>query len=1354
MQKLLSFFMLLLFLIYVTSCRPKENANENKTAIASPVIANDISNQKISSFAEDAQGHIWIGTFRGLNKYNVHEFHQYFCTDDSLDLPDNQIQDIFRDSKNRLWISTVNGACLYTDKDNFQRIPITIPNQNGTQFLEDKNGKIFLNMVFQLCVYNSEKKQFDCAIKAFDPQGTFSGRCYIDNNNRLWAVNPLALRCYNSSTIKLEDSIPTKHSVYYSYMRDNGELWLVGENSLSVFDTRTRKYIDVPKVIRNHPVLSKSTINYIYPYENNSLLINTTENGMFLYNYIEGFVIHQDENGFPFEVPHFKISKMFTDSQKNLWIGSVDQGYVVRYNYKKRFNNNNYLCSCVKQKSVVAVAIDKEKHLWISTLMDGLYMYDLDSRKVEKINMQKILPQDNQENHDVSYLFVDESNAIWMVVSSNKVMRCRYKNGMLQVEATYPILFPMCITQDRNNTIWVSTASQFVYALRQRETKFKPIQLYNKGFIFIPGMLLLSTGEILFAAFNNSMQLVDPNTWKSKELKISNEDINTCIPRSVFIPTKLYEDMKGDIWIGTVSNGLMRYSPSTKRMYPISGISCTDISSIEEDRQGNIWVSTQYGLYKYDRTVGKFTSYYAADGIGGNQFYERTSCRLPNGALVFGGTHGLTVFDPIDVTFKRNIPLLFEDLKIHNKLIRPQNESCIDKHLSYKPDIHLDHDQNSFSISFAALDYCEYERVHYCYKLEGFDKYWIDAGNNREAYYANLPVGTFTFKVKITNNDKTIVEAENSLQIIVSPAPWATWWAYCIYFIVIAGVIYLLFSAYLRIKTEKEAALRAEQEKAQEQRVNKMNMSFFSNISHEFRTPLTMISGPVAQMCDSPEIKGENKKLLYIVQRSVDRMLKLVNQLMDFNKLENDTLRLKVKRMDVISILQQLTDVFKVNAQNKNITLSTFGLEDSFILWLDEDKVDKIMGNLLSNALKFTPIGGKIDIDFDVITRDDALKQFSLTDKDVDIQYIKVTVTDTGKGIPENQMEKIFIKYYQVEDQSEGTYNWGTGIGLYYARSLAELHHGYLKASNRKVGNGAIFTLILPINEISYTEEERSVEQGTQEDVFPLSDKKPYKQVENLNSTGKQQTLLVVDDDTEVAYYLKAMLSSYYNVICRFDANSALEAINEEVPDLILSDVVMPGVDGYQLCRQIKEDLLLCHIPVILVTAKTTVENQVEGLDIGADAYVTKPFDPNYLLALIKSQLKNREKIRNILGSTTQTNNISKNVLSPQDNAFMTDLYHLMESELSNTELDIVHMTARLKISRTKLYYKIKGLTGENPGVFFKKYKLNRAAELISEGKYTISEIADMTGFTTLSHFSVTFKKHFGIVPSEYKGIN
>lgn len=1233
-----------------------------------------------------------------------------------------------------MWISTVNGVCQYTDKDNFKNIRLSGNNRNGLRLSESSKGDILLTTLTGICLYNSSEECFEPAIYDFDTSSMFIINSFVDAQDNCWVITSKDMRCYSLSNYKRTFSMKREEYCRASCLLKNGELWMAGNQSVSIFDVRQRKYLSLPEAIASHPVLSHVPVEYIYPYENGVLLC-TQGRGVFYYDKTSKTVIHQGENGFPFEVPNFKISRMFNDSQGNLWIGSVGQGYAVYYRYKKLFNNNNYLSSYFKDKSVISLSADKHQNLWIATLMDGVFVYRFGNQQLEKIDRNELFGRGEGNTAYVNQLYVsDIDGTVWMTATSNEVLKCKYEEGRFRVEQRYMVNVPMSIVEDDKQNLWIGTASSFLYVLRKGDKAFSRFPVFS-GYTFIPGLLPIGNGTILASAFYQPLKLVSADGTIS-EPKVNIQDFERCIQRSVFIPTDLYKDSSGNIWIGTVSNGLMCYSPESGKVTPFPGTTCTDISSIEEDRQGNLWISTLYGLSKYIPQTDKWINYYEADGLGGNQFYDRASCCLDDGTLVFGGTHGVTIFQPTNMQVRHDIPLLFEDIKIHNTLVRPGKGACIDRHLSYNPDINLKYDQNGFSISFAALDYSESERLHHYYKLDGFDQYWINAHNNKEAYYANLPAGTYTFRVRITQNDQSTIVGENAIRVIVHPAPWATWWAYTFY--LIAGITILAFfiRAMWRIRVEKQAVLRAEQAKAQEQFINKMNMSFFANISHEFRTPLTMISGPISLLYSSSDITGENKNLLRIVQRSVNRMLRLVNQMLDFNKLENDTLKLKVRPTEIVVFLKELTDIFRVNAESKSITMITNGLEGSFIAWIDEDKIDKIFTNLMSNALKYTPAGGRINVNFDIVSGEDA------------VQVVKIEVINTGQ-IPDDKLEKIFERYYQISDEHGGIYNWGTGIGLYYARSLARLHHGSLTASNLKDDNKVMFTLIVPVGQSAYSEAERSHEQVNQLEAFPLEENPlPVKPDPDLDKEKK--TIMVVDDDSEVAYYLEMLLGSDYQVVCRFNAESALEAITENAPDLILSDVVMPGKDGYWLCREIKESLQLCHIPVILVTAKTTIENQVEGLNVGADAYVTKPFEPHYLMALIKSLLNNREKTRSLLSRSTQTDKMDENVLSPQDNMFMTELYHLMESELSNPELDVTRMTQLLKISRTKFYYKVKGLTGENPSVFFKTYKLNRAAELLKEGKYTISEIADMTGFNTLSHFSKSFKQQFGIPPSEY----
>jgi signal transduction histidine kinase/ligand-binding sensor domain-containing protein/DNA-binding response OmpR family regulator len=1321
-----------------------DKAPENRSLIISP----EISNQQITAFAEDSLGHIWIGTSRGLNKFNVHEFQQYFNTDDSLSLCFDQISRIFRDSRNRLWIGTRGGLCRYTEKDCFERIPIESYSQNIVEMLEDSEGRIFLNMVEQLCKYQPEENRVTVVIPNFDVDKNWSTRCFIDKSGQLWAVSSNTIRCYETSNLKLLKSTSLQTPAHYAFMQDNGVLWLPWGNRLTMYDTRNDKYLPIPDAIRKHPRLLESIITQIYPYSDSALLINTT-NGLFLYNLANQTVVYQTEDGFPFNAPNSKITTMFTDSQKNLWIGTVDQGYMVKYSYKERFNANNYLFSHFENKSVTAMAADKSGNLWLATAMNGVFMYNAENKTVYPIETQQFLRAEEKFFiNRVTNIFIDNEGFLWLMSEMNRILRCRYANGQLHLEKEYwlPTGGSLSMMQDAAGNFYIAGFNENVYVMRKGETQFTPLTLFSPHYVFTNKIIRLADGNILLGAFAENLVLISDGGKTVKRIEVLQY-----IKNSVFVPTALFEDSAGDIWFGTMYNGLFRYSPKTGSVEAFGGTACRDICEILEDTQRNLWISTLFGLSKYDRATGKIVNYYKSDGIGGNQFNERSACRTKDGTLIFGGTHGLTFFNPAEPAEKRHIPLLFENLKINNKPVFPYNSPIIDKHLSYNPTVRLKHNENNITVSYSALDYAEFPRVRFFCKMEkeGVDREWVDLSNYRESYFSNIPPGKYTFSVKITNHDQTVMEAENQLSIIISPAPWWSWWAKCLYVLLITLLGVITYNIIHNIRVNKAAIRREQEEKEQEKRINKMNMNFFTNVSHEFRTPLTMISGPVMQLCGDGSITGDNKKMLYIIQRSVNRMLKLVNQLLDFNKLEYDALKLRVKRSDIVSTLVQISDIFRVNAENKQITMLLYGLENSYITWIDSDKVEKIVGNLFSNALKFTPAGGKIILFFDIINRAEAAEKFPLTEKDISSEYVNITIADSGRGIPEDKLEKIFERHYQIIDQDKGTYNWGTGIGLYYARRLAELHHGYIRAANRD-DDGAAFTVILPVADEAYSMEEKEADKEEQNAVFPLQTQKQLGEMKTGGNEKHRYKLLVVDDDTEVGHYLNILLSADYKVINRFDADSAMKTVEEEAPDLIISDVVMPGVSGYELCRRIKDDLQLCHIPVILVTAKTTVENQVEGLDAGADAYVTKPFDPYYLTALIKSQLKNRENVRKLLGRKTKTDKMDKDMLSPQDKAFMTELYRLMEIELSNSELNITRMTEVLKISRTKLYYKIKGLTGNNPNVFFKTYKLNRAAELLQEGKYNISEIADITGFSTLSHFSASFKKQFGISPSEY----
>lgn len=1332
-------FLLAILAIFI-SCGTSEPQTSKQEY--EPTISYDISNQQINDFEEDKDGHIWIATFRGLNKYTGHEYRQYFHTNAPGSIPNSQVNDIFCDSKGRIWIATINGFGRYTDQDTFEKITLPDNKYNVNKITESADGRLLVMAYPVLYAYDTETGEISTAIEDLDPIKTLTIKWYPDDKGNLWITDPRQLRCYNLNNFHLDTVIDLQGWEQCVGLVDNC-LWLNSESKVQAFNIIDKEFVSLSPTLTKNKKFMSADIIYAHGYEDGNIVFCTSSGEMFYYDKRNDTLADNTESGFPFDAPSFMVNMMFTDSHKNLWIGSNDQGFKTIYHYKERFNEDNTIRSAFAGKSVKAVVSDKQDNLWVSTHLYGMFKYDMTSKTIEKITHVHRANNPLESNTIYGY-FIDRDGYLW-TMEAGKVTKNSIADGSMTPISSYMAFLPMSMSQSDDGTIWIASASQYISYLRPGDTEAKNMKLFE-GYSFIPSVSRYDDKSMLVCGFGNRMKLVNVGTLEVSDLPVKDEEWEACLKTPFFIPTDAYQDTRGNIWIGTVSNGLLRYNKHDGSIIPVPGAACTDISSIEEDNEGTLWIGTLYGLSRLDPKTLTYTNYFATDGLGGNQFYDRASCMLSDGRLVLGGTHGLTLFSPEYKRDTTRIPIVFESLKVHNKIMVPGKGSCIDKVLSCCPDIHLNHKQNSFNIAFSALDYSEHERVYYSYMLEGFDKYWIECGHNREAYYANLPAGNYVFRVRITSNDSSIEPTENSIRVSVKPSPWASWWAWLIYLTLAGGLSALIIHISLGLRRERKATEKAEREKAQEHLINQMNMKFFANISHEFRTPLTLISGPVSQLAESPDIKSSDRNLLMIVRRSVDRMLKLVNQLMDFNKLEEDTLNLQVGLTDAISIISKNLDVFRYNMTNKNITLQTSGIEDSFITWLDEDKLDKIIGNLMSNALKFTPAGGKIEVCFDVVNADELVQSFG---KEVSKwhKYIKISVINSGSDIPESEMEKIFGRYYQITDQPTETHNMGTGIGLYYSRRLALLHHGFLKAFQPEQMHGAQFTLVIPADEAAYADDNKVKRSVEQQEAFPLPESK--EQVSVIED--EKQTVMVIDDDTEIALYLKTLLSPYYKVICRFDADSAIKTMKENAPDCILCDVVMPGKDGYTLCSEVREDMQLCHLPIILVTANAAMQNQVKGLNVGANAYVTKPFDPDYLLAMIRSQIQNQENVRQILSSSTKTGNMEENVLSPQDKKFMTELYELMENELSNSELNVVEIAERMHMSRTKFYYKVKGLTGENPGTFFKTYKLNRAAEMVLEGKYTISEISDMAGFSTVSVFSKSFKKQFGTTPSSYK---
>lgn len=1290
---------------------------------ASFVLSDQLSHPDVSCFQMDRQGRMWIGTERGLNRYNGYDFHQYLSDGTPGSLPDDRIYSLCRDSLGRLWAGTENGVFLRTEEDGFVRVPVESEEKAVHQIVCDPEGRVILNLLEDLCVYDSLSHSFVNVVVGFDRYYSYHSVCHVGKDDRLWVVAPLEIRCFlPGEGFSNLDNFPTEHFVTLSALLSDGQIWMSGRHELSIFDTQEQEFLPVPRAVT--AALGGQEVRMIEELAEDIVFFKTADTRMYLYRRSTGEM--QPVGPEFFDLPEgFDINCIYRDAAGDLWLGSDDKGFHHYPFFRDALLSRMPARQLLKGQSVPSMSLDPSGVLWLFTRHDGLYRYDVSSGDLTHPEMTGISIADHTDilQQNLPLVYAAGNGDLWLAFPDQQhLLRARYTGGRIEVRKDYPAFYPRVATEDPDGGVWVGTRNEFLVHVDPKTGALERIQIWPYKTTFMH--CLLTVGEkILVGSYDEPLALMDLRTRIVHQLDMAPDDMRRCIGNDWFNPTAFLRDDAGDIWIGTRAHGVLRYDWDQKTLSPVPGASTEDVASLLMDDNGGVWVSSRSGLARYDRDAGAFRDYLPQRG-GTGHYYTQSAAVLPDGTLAFGSADGVTLVNPSDSAVRAAVPLVFEDLKVHDRETAPGGG------------IALRHQDNSFGVSFAAPDFRHLGRIRYSYRLDGYDQDWVDLGSSREVYLSNVPAGKYQLRVRYFLQPEQDRFVESSLPVRIYPSPWLSGWAIAGYLLLSAALLLLVWRIRRRFLRERAAAESAAREKEQERRINRMNMTFFSNISHEFRTPLTMISGPVSELSRSNRLQPEDSRLLNIVQHSVNRMLSLVNQLMDINKLENDSLCLCVGKADVVPVLKGCLELFGVNVKAMGLNLEDKGLESPLVTWFDEDKLLKIVGNLLSNAVKFTPRGGTVTLEADEIRQDGA-------------PWLSITVSDTGPGIPEDQLERVFDRYYQLDNRREGGVQSGTGIGLFFARSLAGIHHGTLTASNRQPGPGAEFRLLLPMDGSAYPESERYRKELPVNGDYPLETvPEVMDTTQDREEADNRPLLLAVDDDPDILRYLETLFSGSYRMICAYGADEALQMAMDRAPDLVLSDVAMPGRDGFALCRDLKSNLQLSHIPVILVTAMGQVQSQVQGLDEGADAYVTKPFDPAYLKALVKSQLENRLRLQRLLDTATQTSEVD--TLSSRDRSFLDELYGLMEKELGNEDLDIAHLTEMLRISRTKLYYKVKGLTGKPPSEFFMQYKLNVAARMLKEGKYNVSEVAIRTGFSTLPHFSKAFKRQFGVSPSRY----
>ncbi len=1219
-----------------------------------PNDSTTISNNYISSIAEDKAGNLWIGTFNGLNKFNNQKFpnifkHYFHDENNKIGITNNLIWAITpsRFNKDIIWIGTANGMTkLNTRTKVFEQIEIPNPDKlqfgTGTAFvfeeLVDNDKIIWINSYAGLLRYNVSKNIFNRFLNDKD--------------------NPLSLVSNQLNNIIKDRS---------------GVLWVATHNGLSYFSEKNIKFNSLlPFEEKNFRIgeLGRLNTKAIAQTSDGELWFGT-ETGLYSLN--KYFRIDSNPNLSAKNIWSLAVS----GSSDDLWIGTYGHG-LFRLNYKtNRVSKINSMDDLIRSSSrdfIKSILIDNKSNIWIGYWGVGLARLNESANKIDYWN-HKTNDQFSLSHDDVWVIYQDSEDRIWIGTNGGGLNLFDEENGGTFYRLNY----------DQNKSSGLTSNS--VYSIA--ESKHDNTADENT--------------TILWVGTNDGLNKLIINNY--------NEGFK-----------KSFSDIK--ITFYTIENGLADNS----------------IKSIVEDDNGNLWLGTSSGISFFDLQKNTFTNYSSADGVVGNDFNFIAALRFNSNLILMGSTSGLNYFSP-DKISQSNFqpPVVLTDFQIFNKSVNVETDAALTKNIFYTDEITLSHTENVFSFQFSALDYNSTNSIRYLYQMEGFDKEWIDGESRRFVTYTNLNPGRYTFKVRSTNSDGVWCDNVKSIAITITPPWWQTGWAILLYFVVfVAGVWGIIKFQSNRAKLQHELKYR-ELESYHFREIEKMKSRFFANLSHEFRTPLMLIKGPLEELI-SGKIK-ENKSQYYnLLLRNTEKLQQLIDQLLELSQLEAESIPLKAETQDLVKVLKSFTASFTSLAELNNIKFSFNSAVDFAPALIDKDKFEKIINNLLSNAFKFTPVGGIINVDLSIENKNE-------------LDFAKISIADTGIGIPKDQQSKIFDRFYQVEDSSKRVAG-GSGIGLALVKELVLLHKWEIIVSSNE-GEGTEFLLTIPL----LTENKRAQLENQQDylneisydDTIVLNDKLDLKE-NDIKKQNEKPSILFVEDTADVRNYVNDILKEDYNILLAENGEAGLEIIQHSLPDLIISDVMMPGMDGFEFCKKIKTDWKTSHIPVILLTAKATQQSKNEGLETGADDYLTKPFNFTELSIRIKNLITQRKQLKEkfskeiiVTAENHLTNSLDKELIKKINSA--------VEKNLSNEKFTSDTLAQELFVSRSQLNRKLQAITNQGPGEFIRNYKLKRAAQMIKENKLSITQIAYEVGFGSPAQFTRAFQKYFNCSPSEFKQI-
>jgi len=1319
-----------------------------------PRIGNSISNLHVNDLAQDDEGLMWIATAKGLCRYDGVSYSVFYHSDcQSHSISSDNVNALYFDGK-ALWCATGNGVSMF-DMDKWQFTNYRMHKNSGKYCL----GFFISNRRLYTFGYGGIY-EISRGTGLLEPCLSLEGQvvqsALVDSHGRIWVVcDDNEVLCLDASmNLYRKIDFDGKNEVYCLYLMPDSNIMLGTKNGVMVLDKDNYAFspFHVPEM------LARTQVRYIKDYAPNRAVIGTKDNELRFFDFSRGTFIRFPNMD---DIPYTGIMDLtcsFSDRNRDLWLGTFNSGVRFLSQRKKIFDSDKSLARSFRDKFVTRIQDDHHGNLWIGTRYSGLIKYNKYTKKSTEYS-SSTSSMFKQFGNFIQSLFIDSGNRLW-TCNENSLLVFDISGGSPRLKKSFTDVGNIVtIAEDSKNRIW--TGSSFkgitIYGKDlQKEKTFLPATGKSNN---ITRIIPYSSSTMIFSAFGDNIYYIDVNAFRTRVLdpKFSNKFRNVINIKRV---------LGNRIVLGTYGDGLMIYSPVSRSMKVFdyaNGLRSNDILGIEEDRSGNLWVSSSFGLYRINLSNNKIRSYFTADGTAGDQYHEKSECMTAEGEILFGGNHGITQVICENINkMTRYIPVLLTDLKVFNRSVPISAESkdgILTCHISRTKEIELKYNQNVFSLDFIGLTYDIPKNIEYAYMLEGFDREWNYTGEYNRAGYSNLPPGTYKFKVKIKNSADEWEKERYLLTITILPSPWMHPSAILVYIILFISILFLINRIYIRIRLKKERVIMDRNEVCREKRLAEMKVNFFTNISHELRTPLTMIYDPVKILLNDRAIESpESKSLLNLIDKNSERLLKLIDQILDYGKLKNDTLELKVSANDCVVQITDIVNIYKLYAAEKNISVSLDCSYEHLTVFYDADKLDKILNNLLFNSVKYTPIGGHIKVKVEMTRQTGVVDSFGMFHN-----FLMIVVEDDGSGVDKSLLPGIFDRFSRLVKGGAASKIKGSGVGLNYVKHLVDNHKGTITAKNGEE-KGMIFTVTIPVDEDAYSEDEITFKDNCgileTEGTVTVADADNEGEVllpEDEAENGRKR-ILIVEDNGEMANLLKGILYRRYQTDTAFDGKDALEKIREREPDIVISDVMMPCMDGFALCRAIKEDASLCHIPVILLTAKTLDKDKIKGYREGADMYLNKPFNPDLLLSMIDNIFRRSSYRQNFIARTSGSCSMAEQEelerinqeISPLDKRFLEKLDTFISENISNSELNVNSLGRELGFSRTNFYRKVKSLTGMTPNDFLRVFRLNRAVELIKLREYPLNEIGEMVGFGTQSHFSSCFKKHFGVSPKDY----